>query len=76
MEDLFSTTIAVDNQNMTYRVVFKDDRYTFVSEAANKSFPTFSIKRENDEWHDQELLPPELKKQAVDALEQYLLRQH
>ncbi|MDQ3278319.1 MAG: hypothetical protein M3Q06_08325 [Bacteroidota bacterium] len=76
MEDLFSTNIAVNNQNINYRVIFEDDRYTFVSEADNKEFPTFSFKRENDEWHDQELLPPDLKKQAIDALEKYLLRQH
>ena len=76
MEDLFSTNIAVNNQNINYRVIFEDDRYTFISEADNKEFPTFSFKRENDEWHDQELLPPELKKQAVDALEKYLLKQH
>ncbi|HEV7332565.1 MAG TPA: hypothetical protein VGN63_16120 [Flavisolibacter sp.] len=76
MEDLFSTNIAVNNQNINYRVIFEDDRYTFVSEADNNEFPAFSFKRENDEWHDQELLPPDIKKQAVDALEKYLLRQH
>ena len=76
MEDLFSTNLAVNNQNINYRVIFEDDRYTFLSEADNKEFPTFSFKRENDEWHDQELLPPEIKKQAVDALERYLLQQH
>ena len=76
MEDLFSTNIAVNNQNVNYRVIFEDDRYTFLSEADNKEFPAFSFKRENDEWHDQELLPPDIKKQAIDALERYLLRQH
>ena len=76
MEDLFSTNIAVNNQNIVYRVIFEDDRYTFLSEADNNAFPSFSFKRENDEWHDQELLPPEIKKQAVDALERYLLQQH
>lgn len=76
MEDLFSANITVNNQNITYRVVFEDDRYTFLSEEDNLSFPTFSFKRENDEWHDQELLPPDIKKQAEDALEKYLLQQH
>lgn len=76
MEDLFSTNIAVNNQNINYRVIFADDRYTFLSEADNNAFSTFSFKREADEWHDQELLPPDIKKQAVDALEKYLLRQH
>lgn len=76
MEDLFSTNIAVNNQNINYRVIFEDDRYTFLSEADNKEFSSFSFKREADEWHDQELLPPDIKKQAVDALERYLLQQH
>lgn len=76
MEDLFSANIAVDNQNINYRVIFEDERYTFVSEADNNAFSTFSFKRENDTWHDQELLPADIKKQAIDALENYLLRQH
>jgi hypothetical protein len=77
MEDLFSTNIAVSStENVVYRVIFEDEKYTFVSEAKNTQFPTFSFRRENDEWHDQELLPPDIKKQAIDALEKYLLKQH
>ena len=76
MEDLFSTNLAINNENINYRVIFEDDRYTFVSTADNAAFKAFSFKREADEWHDQELLPPEIKKQAVDALEKYLLQQH
>jgi hypothetical protein len=76
MEDLFSTNLAVNNQNINYRVIFEDDRYTFLSEADNKEFSAFSFKRENDAWLDQELLPPEIKNQAIDALERYLLKQH
>lgn len=76
MEDLFSTNIAVDNENVNYRVIFDNEKYVFLSEADNKSFPSFSFKREHDEWLDQELLPAEVKDQAVDALERYLLKQH
>ena len=75
MTDLFSTNIAVNNQNINYRVIFEDDRYTFVSEADNKEFPTFSFKREHDEWLDQNLLPQDIKNQATEALGKYLLRQ-
>jgi hypothetical protein len=75
MQDLFSTNLAVNNQNVNYRVIFDNDHYVFVSEAENKSFPSFSFRRENDKWVDQDLLPPELKKQAEEALEKYLLRQ-
>jgi hypothetical protein len=76
MEDLFSTNIAVNNQNVVYRVIFDNEKYVFLSEADQHEFPTFSFRREHDEWVDQELLPPEIKKQAVDALERYLLKQH
>lgn len=76
MEDLFSTNITVNNQNVNYRVIFDNDKYVFLSAADNKAFPTFSFKRENDKWLDQELLPVEMKNQAVDALEKYLLKQH
>lgn len=76
MEDLFSTNIAVNNQNVNYRVSFDDEKYVFLSEADNKSFSSFSFRREHDQWLDQELLPDEIKKQAIDALDRYLLRQH
>jgi hypothetical protein len=76
MEDLFSTNIAVNNQNINYRVVFDDEKYVFLSEADQKEFPSFSFMRDHDEWKDQELLPPEIRNQAVDALERYLLKQH
>ena len=76
MEDLFSTQIAVNNENVSYRVIFDNEKYVFLSEADNKSFPSFSFRREHDKWLDQELLPPDLKSQAVDALERYLLKQH
>lgn len=75
MTDLFSTNIAVNKQNINYRVIFEDDRYTFVSEAGNTEFPTFSFKREHDEWVDQNLLPADIKEQAIGALERYLLQQ-
>ena len=76
MENLFSTNIAVNNQNIIYRVVFDKEKYVFCSEANQKEFPSFSFIREHDEWHDQELLPLEVKNQAIDALEKYLLKQH
>lgn len=75
MQDLFSTNLAVNNQNVNYRVIFDKEEYVFVSEAENKSFPSFSLRRENDRWVDQDLLPPDLKAQAEEALDKYLLRQ-
>ena len=76
MEDLFSTNIAVNNQNINYRVIFDEEKYVFLSEADKKSFASFSFTRQNDRWLDQELLPPEIKKQAIEALDKYLLKQH
>ncbi|MGN6163183.1 MAG: hypothetical protein ACTHOF_01450 [Flavisolibacter sp.] len=76
MEDLFSTNLAVNNQNIMYRVIFDDDKYVFLSESSQTQFPSFSFRREHDEWLGQELLPSEIKKQAVDALDKYLLQQH
>lgn len=75
MEDLFSTSLAVNNQKVSYRVVFDQEKYIFLPEGG-ASFPSFSFWREHDEWHNQELSDPQLKKQAIDALENYLLRQH
>ena len=76
MEDLFSTNIAVNNQNLNYRVIFDNEKYVFLSEGDSKAFPSFSFKREHDKWADQDLLPPDIKKQAINALEKYLLKQH
>lgn len=76
MEDLFSTNIAVNNENVNYRVIFDNEKYVFLSEANNKAFPSFSFRRQHDEWLNQELLPPDIKARAVDALEKYLLKQH
>jgi hypothetical protein len=76
MENLFSTNISVNNQNVIYRVIFDKEKYVFLSEADNKGFTSFSFRREHDEWLDQELLPPDIKQQAIDVLEKYLLKQH
>ena len=76
MENLFSTNISVDNKNAVYNVIFDEEKYVFLPEANDNGLPSFSFKREHDEWHDQELITPDLKKQAVNALENYLLAQH
>lgn len=76
MEDLFTTNLAVNNKNIVYRVVFDKENYVFLSEAGRHELSSFSLRREHDEWHEQQLLPPAVKKQAVDALEKYLLKQH
>jgi hypothetical protein len=76
MENIFSTNLAINNQNMAYRVIFEEEKYTFITEVDTSEWKTFSFKREHDAWIDQDSLPPEIKKQAEDALENYLLSQH
>jgi hypothetical protein len=76
MEHLFSTNIAVNNEKVAYQVVFDHEQYEFTPESENKSFPAFSFRREHDEWVDEDLPGPEIKKQALEALEKYLLKQH
>jgi hypothetical protein len=76
MEALFSTNISVNNKNAVYHVYFDHEKYVFTPEANDNELPSFSFKREHDEWHDQELISPGLKKQAIGALENYLMKQH
>ena len=76
MENLFSTNLSVNDKNAVYNVVFDDEKYIFLPESEDKALPSFSFKRQHDEWLDQELLSPEIKTQAVSALEKYLLAQH
>lgn len=76
MEDLFSTSIGINGKEVDYRVSFSDDKYVFHSDAEGNEFSTFSFRREHDEWMDEDLLPPALRTQAIDALEKYLLTQH
>lgn len=76
MENLFSTNLSVNDKNAVYNVVFDDEKYIFLPESKDKALPSFSFKRQHDEWLDQELLSPEIKTQAVNALEKYLLAQH
>src|SRR5688500_7689806 len=64
MEVLFSTELSIDNKNVVYQVHFDNEKYTFFPEAQNKELPSFSFKREHDEWHELELLSPQLKNQA------------
>jgi len=77
MEDLFTSELNLNGRSVSYRVFFDNDRYNFVAgETMAPELPAFSFKREEDEWHEQEVLPANLRKQALDALENYLLKQH
>lgn len=72
---LFSTNLSHNNQNIVYQVIQEGDKYTFVAEAETEEFPAFSFRRQGDQWNELELLPPDLRKQAVESLDKYLLRE-
>jgi hypothetical protein len=76
MESLFTTNMNIDNKKASYHVYFDHEKYTFVPEPKEEGLPTFSFKREHDEWHEQDQIDASLKDQAVEALESYLLKQH
>ena len=76
MEDLFFTTITVNNQNINYRVIFADEKYTFVSEEEQPAFKTFSFRREHDAWVSEGQVPADIRAAAEAALERYLMKQH
>ncbi|MCU7550664.1 hypothetical protein OCK74_16210 [Chitinophagaceae bacterium LB-8] len=76
MESIFTTNISIGNKSASYHVYFDHEKYIFMPEPPEEGLPTFSIKREHDEWHDQDPIDPDLKDQAVEALEGYLLKQH
>ena len=70
MENLFSTNLSIDNKNVSYHVFFEQEKYTFEPEVKEEPFPTFSFKREHDEWHEQGAVPPQLKQQAISPTRQ------
>jgi hypothetical protein len=76
MEDLFRTTLAVNNTEVTYHVIFDRESYIFNAENDNSNAPAFVLKREHDEWRPDAPLPEGLKEKAVDVLERYLMKQH
>jgi hypothetical protein len=76
MENLFTTNLSIQDQNHPYKVVFEDDRYVFLCEDHESVYASFFFKRENDEWVSMDALPPEIRDQALEALEGYLLKQH
>lgn len=76
MENLFITSVNVEAQTVKYLVQFDHENYHFIPQETRSSCPDFSLRREHDAWIEINPLPEELKKQAVDALESYLLRQH
>jgi len=76
MEFLFTTSLSIDDAEAVYEVYFDKEQYVFVPGVNDKELLSFSFKRDHDEWLEQDQLSSELKTQAVNALENYLLAQH
>ena len=76
MDFLFTTNLSVGDKDVSYEVHFDNEKYSFIPGELNGNLPSFSFKREHDEWQDQDIISPQLKVQAINALENYLLAQH
>ncbi|MGV3658059.1 MAG: hypothetical protein ACO1NX_08895 [Chitinophagaceae bacterium] len=75
MEALFSTNLAVNDANVVYQVFEDEGKYVFLSENSSDAYHNFSFVRDGDKWNELELnkVSPEVKKQAVEALNKYVL---
>ena len=76
METLFSTELSVNNKNVVYQVYFDNEKYVFQLQTTDNAPSSFSFKRGHDEWLEEKVIAPQLKQQAIEALENYLLAQH
>ena len=75
MTALFSTNLDVNHQSVVYQVYEDQGKYVFLSENSNNQFHNFSFIKDGDKWNELELdkVTPDIKKQAVEALNRYLL---
>jgi hypothetical protein len=76
MQNIFSCTLNVEGKNVEYHVVFKDEKYVFEAVENGATVPSFSFAREDNQWIDQQQIDPQLRKEALEALEKYLLSQN
>jgi hypothetical protein len=74
MEDLFWTTLSLNGKQTEYHIIFDKEEYCFIPKG--DTAPKFRFRREHDEWHGADEVSEGVKDDAIDALEQYLLRQH
>lgn len=74
MEDLFWTTLSLNGSQKEYHIIFEDEEYRFVPKESSQ--PSYSFRREHDEWLAADSESEKVKESAIEALEKYLLRQH
>ncbi len=75
MTALFSTNLDVNHQSVVYQVYEDQGKYVFLSENSDDQFHNFSFVKDGDKWNELELdkVSPDIKKQAVEALNRYVL---
>lgn len=73
MDTLFTTELIINDKPQTFAVSFHNESYIFQS--INNS-TQFSLQRVEDEWHTIEPIDNQLKNEAMEKLEAYLLSQH
>ena len=74
MEHVTDISVPVQGKEVTYRVLFHDELYTF--EPANDAAPSFSLRREHNQWQCTDGESNEVTKHAIARLEKFLLSQH
>ena len=73
MEHLYSTDLIAGGNPTRYNVVFENEKYSFQPDGSG---PAFSVTRNHDEWHCEEIPDETLLAQAIKSLDSYLLKQH
>ena len=73
-DNLFKTELIVNGNPSAYEIQFENNRYNFKPIDLNN--PPISLIREKDEWQILGEVNEVTGRQAISALEHYLLSQH
>jgi hypothetical protein len=73
-DSLFNTELIIDGNPSAYEIQFENDRYIFKPLDINQ--PSLTLIREKDEWQVEGNVNTITERQAISALEHYLLSQH
>ncbi|MDQ3550799.1 MAG: hypothetical protein M3413_04660 [Bacteroidota bacterium] len=71
---LFKTELIIEGNPTAYTIQFENERYHFKPFDSNT--PDITLIREHDEWHVQGNVNEIAGRQAISALEHYLISQH
>jgi hypothetical protein len=74
MDPLFTATIPVNGQPVSFDVHFEQESYVFAP--ASGGAESLRLRKEHDEWHTEGPADPATRTAAAEALDRYLLSQH